>query len=100
MDVGPRGVPANHLPLFVSEGVIADQKPALLAVLPQGPHFRFKRQTAFKSSLPLLPQSLEVLRMENSFTKMRSEDILSTKTRKVECRLVSIERRARWVQNN
>ena len=34
VDVGPRRVPANDPSLFVLQGVIADQKPPILPVLP------------------------------------------------------------------
>ena len=53
--VGARRIPANYHTFLISKRVVADQKPAVLEVLPQGPHFRFKREPAFKSSLPHLP---------------------------------------------
>src|SRR5271169_4475495 len=38
--------------------------------------------------------------MKYSFAKVRAEHILSTQARIIECRLVGVERRAGWVQNN
>ena len=57
VNVRSRRVPADQAPLFVMEGLVADQKPPILPVLAQGPQL-----SSYLVFLPHSPQSLGDLR--------------------------------------
>src|SRR5258707_3159273 len=92
VDVGSRGIPTNHLTLLISEGVVADQEPTILAVLPERPMLEFERKTTRESSLSLISKLFEVLRMEDSLPKIWRNHIVSSKARIVESRPIGVDR--------
>src|SRR6266478_4347 len=92
IDVRSGRVPANHLPPLVSEGVVSNEKPTVLAIPPKGSLFYFEWKPACESSVSLIAQSLQVVRVEDSFAKLRSKHIFRGETRIVERRLVGVDR--------
>src|SRR4030095_12707740 len=53
-----------------------------------------------QSRLPLASQSLQVVRVKDSFAKPRGEHIINCKARIIERRLVGIQRHTGWVQDD
>src|SRR5260370_7553693 len=78
INVRPRGIPANHLPLFIPEGVVADQEPTILAILPECPMFEFERKTTRESSVSLVSKLFEVLRLKDSLPKIWRNHIVTS----------------------
>src|SRR4030095_8844970 len=91
IDVGSRRIPAHQLPLFVAEWVVTDEEPAILTVLPARSLFDFKRQATSKRRLALLAQPLDILRMEDSRTKVGGDHVLHREAGIFEHRLVRVQ---------
>ena len=58
IDVSSRRVPASHLPLLISERVVTNEKPTILAVFPSSPLLNFERNATSESSLALVSRNL------------------------------------------
>src|SRR5260370_21452860 len=78
VDIGSRRIPANDLSGLVQQWVVPNQKPSILAVLPQRSVFEFKRKAACKSGLSLVPYSLYVVRMDDQLTGVWSTQVLGS----------------------
>jgi hypothetical protein len=67
IDVCSRGVAAHQPPLFVAKRVVTEQKPAILAILPQSSLFDFKRQPRCQIHPTLFTQSFQIFRVRRIF---------------------------------
>src|SRR5271165_2422079 len=65
LNIGCAAIPANHASRFILQGLIADKKPSILAIVPAQPVFVFKRRAAVESPLPCLPYPLKIIRKNN-----------------------------------
>src|SRR5260370_19007088 len=100
VNVGPRCIPSDHLAPLVSEWVVTNQEPAILAVLPASPMLEFERKTTRESSLSLVSEFFEVLRMKDSLPKIWRNHIVSSKARIVESTLIRVDRYATELLHN
>src|SRR5689334_21062891 len=100
VNVGPRRIPADHLALLVSEWVVTNQEPAILAVFPKGALLGFERQAVHQGGLALVSGSLQVIGMEDSFPEAGSKHIFNREAGVFERCLVGVDRRARRVQDH
>src|SRR5439155_7700775 len=93
-------IPASYLSLFVPERVVSDQEPTILAILAKRALFGFEWKPAVERGLSLASQSLQVVRMEDSFPKVGNKQIVTTQAGVFQSRLVGIYRRACRVQHD
>src|SRR5260370_42512744 len=93
-------MPADDLLLLGSERVVTNQKPAILAVFPKRSLLGLERQPARQSGLSLVSTYLQVVRMEDSFSKAGSKHVVNRETGVIKRCLVGVDRRARRVQDH
>src|SRR5260370_39514152 len=90
VNVGPRCIPSDHLAPLVSEWVVTNQEPATLAVVPASPTLEVERKTTRESSLSLVSEFFEVLRMKDSLPIIWRNHVVSSTARTVELSLMSV----------
>ena len=88
VDVGSGRVPVKQPSMFIAKRVVLDEQPTVLAVLPAHAPLNGERNPARERVLPLAPQPLDVLRMEDQPAKRRCPHGLDGETGKVERRLI------------
>ncbi len=88
VDVGSGRVPVKQPSMFIAKRVVLDEQPTVLAVLPAHAPLNGERNPARERVLPLAPQPLDVLGMEDQLAKRRCPHRLDRETGKVERRLI------------
>src|SRR5258706_12160965 len=62
-DISSSNIPTCNLPLFVVQGIVTSQKPAVTSIALAKPHFAFKRRAHRHSTIPLNLDPLRIIGM-------------------------------------
>src|SRR6266404_4748986 len=65
-DISSGNIPTRNLPLFVAQGVVTSQKPAVTSIAPTKPHFAFKSRARRHSTIPLNLDPFRIIGMTYS----------------------------------
>src|SRR5450432_2700922 len=68
VDVGACRIPTHDASLSVAEGIVVNQEPPILTVLPQGTLLNLKRDASSKGRLSKLCQPLKIVRVKDTLT--------------------------------
>src|SRR5258707_9957629 len=65
-DISSGNIPTRNLPLFVAQGVVTGQKPAVTSIALAKPHFAFKSRAHRHSTIPLKLDPFRIIGMTYS----------------------------------
>src|SRR5258708_34425183 len=65
-DIGSGNIPTRNLPLFVAQGVVTSQKPAVASITLAKPHFAFKSRASRHRTIPLNLDPFRIIGMTYS----------------------------------
>src|SRR6516162_4863834 len=80
--------------------MIADQKPAILPVLPQSPLLVFEGNTAGQCFLTLLKKSLDIVGMESTFTKIVGSHFVERQPKVLQRHAICVSGSPVWIQDD
>src|SRR5579863_831098 len=100
INVCSRRVPADDFVLLIAKRVVTNQEPTILSVLTQCSLLDLKRESARQSKPTKVAKSLQIVWMEDSFTKSRRYYVFSSEARIIERGLIGVHRRAGWILND
>jgi hypothetical protein len=98
-DVGTRRVPADDSPALVSQRVVSEKKPTVLAVCPPRSLFDFEWNASCQAPFTVLFYAREIAGMKDSGAIVRGFHILYLETRIFEMPFVRVQHSSSWVQD-
>src|SRR5258708_715721 len=93
-------VPADYFVLLITKRIVTNQKPTIFPVLTLCSLLNLKRESARQSKPTKVAKSLQIVWMEDPFTKSRRYYVFSSKARIIERRLIGVHLRAGWILND